>query len=237
MNYLNMIDISHWEGTVDWGKFAESDHRQSAVIVKATESNDFLDSEFKSSKMGLEDWGFVWGAYHFFWSSVDPHRQSDWYLKTVGDWKPGMLPPVLDLEKKDASPNKTQSRVGEWIKDVMKATGCTPIIYTSPSFWNEKCNGGLDWIIDLGCKLWIANYDVFTPNVPGKWKEKGWWGWQYATNGRFAGIPGACDVNYLNCTEQELRQLARLEDAPPVEPNDKEKIKLLWDAHPELHKL
>lgn len=211
------IDISHWEGRVDWEPFFASDHRQHFIIIKATESYNFIDQEFKANWAALADRPIIRGAYHFFHASVDPLKQADWFLKTVGDFPPGTLPPILDLEKKDASANKTQSRAGTWIKTVEKATGLKPILYTSPSFWSEKlaAYGAFDWTLNT-YPLWLAHYGVAAPALPKGWKR--WDFWQYAADGRFEGIPGACDLNWFNGALSELYALANCLPPPETRP-------------------
>jgi len=214
---ISGIDISHWEGHVDWDTFFASDHKQRFIIFKATESYNFVDQEVKANWAALAGRPIIRGAYHYFHASVDPIKQADWFLKTVGDFSSGTLPPILDLEKKDASANKTQSRAGTWIKTVEKATGLKPILYTSPGFWAEKLAawGAFDWTVNH-YPLWLAHYGVAAPVLPKGWKR--WDFWQYATDGRFEGIPGACDLNWFDGAVKELYALANSAPPPDMRP-------------------
>ncbi len=213
---ISGIDISHHEGHVDWDKFFASDHKQRFVIVKATAAYDFKDSEFEANWKALGEANIIRGAYHFFHSGLDPIKQADWFLQIAGvsSFRKRTLAPILDLEKKDATWNKTQSRAGEWIKYIEKYIKRPPIIYSSPGFFAEKLTpwGGFNWTRNK-YPLWLAHYGVDQPTLPEGWAK--WDFWQYATDARFEGIPGACDINWFNGSLKELYALALSE--PPAD--------------------
>jgi lysozyme len=223
------IDVSHWEGKIDWDKVGQNHPDLKFIIVKATEGGTtqykYLDSEFENNWKQLvqlkDKYGWSIGAYHYIRLEYDPHPQAEFYLSMInkyGGFLPGVLPPILDLEgtnNGNVSASKVQSRAGEWIKDVDKATGLKTIIYTSPSYCKEKLAAspkGFDWVANEH-PLYIANYKVQTPYIPLPWKD--YIIWQYDELGKFIGIPGATDRDWFKGTQEDLDKLARKDGTQP----------------------
>src|SRR5437899_3151687 len=88
---LEGIDVSHWDGTVDWAQVAGSG--RAWAIAKATEGVTFLDPAFAANWAGMKAAGLVRGAYHFFRPAHGGVEQADWYLSKVGAFAAGDLPP------------------------------------------------------------------------------------------------------------------------------------------------
>ncbi len=69
-----------------------------------------------------------------------------------------------------------------------------PLIYTNPSFWRTNM-GDTQSFAKAGYKLlWIANWDVPTPDVPANdWAGHGWTFWQNTDCATVNGIAGCVD--------------------------------------------
>jgi hypothetical protein len=78
-----------------------------------------------------------------------------------------------------------------WLERVTKAIGVRPLVYTYPYFWEHL--GGTTAFRNY--PLWIANYGVSEPMLPGGWRR--YWIWQYSASGAVEGIPGRTDLNRL----------------------------------------
>ena len=78
-----------------------------------------------------------------------------------------------------------------WLDRVRKVIGVRPFVYTYPYFWEQL--GGTTAFRNY--PLWIANYGVSEPMLPGGWRR--YWIWQYSASGTVDGIPGRTDLNRL----------------------------------------
>src|SRR5690606_2275403 len=58
------VDVSAWQGTVDWPTIARQD--VDFAYVKATEGSSFVDRQFEANLRGARQAGLLVGAYHFF---------------------------------------------------------------------------------------------------------------------------------------------------------------------------
>jgi len=113
------------------------------------------------------------------------------------------------------------------------------------------------FLFEASRPLWLAWYnEYYTPEQAIKFaREKGWTGpiymWQYASDGDIdddgiadglkIGVESrAVDLNIWIGTEEEFKNFGKVAGTTPEPPIvleilDSEKLKLLWDAHPELH--
>ena len=57
------IDVSHWQGSIDWTAVASSGVR--FAIAKSTDGREYVDATYLTNKAGAEANGIVFGAYHF----------------------------------------------------------------------------------------------------------------------------------------------------------------------------
>ena len=84
-----------------------------------------------------------------------------------------------------ASPSSTERYVATFVAEVRRQLGVRPLIYTFPSF--------MRWTSTHGCKLWIANFGVSRPTIPGPWSKYAVW--QHSSSAIVPGVGGHCDVN------------------------------------------
>jgi GH25 family lysozyme M1 (1,4-beta-N-acetylmuramidase) len=193
--YLEGIDVSKWQGIVDWAQVRAAGKR--FAIGKATEGVGYKDESYDRNKAGARAQGLVFGAYHFARpGNNDPVREADWFLDTAG-YERGMIVPTLDLEQTGGlGPNALTTWTKAWVQRVDARLGVKPMIYTSPSFWRNNLND-TRWFADNGYAIvWIAHWGVSSPSVPaGNWGGRSWTFWQYTSDGRVPGISGRVDLN------------------------------------------
>jgi GH25 family lysozyme M1 (1,4-beta-N-acetylmuramidase) len=196
--YMEGIDVSHWQNTIDWVKVAGAGKK--FAFLKATESTDFLDNMYATNRAKAKANGIRVGAYHFArpgTNSNDAVNEANWFIKNAGPVS-GELLPVLDLE---VTGGLTDSQLETWTKAFMDRvytlTGVRGAIYVSPSFWSNNV-GNSTKIAAGGYKvLWIAHWTTgSTPTTPANnWNGNGWTFWQYTSSGTVAGIDGRVDLN------------------------------------------
>jgi GH25 family lysozyme M1 (1,4-beta-N-acetylmuramidase) len=193
-DYREGIDVSHWQGNIDWVQVAGAG--KSFAIVKATEGVGYKDDKYDRNKAGAMGNGLKFGAYHFARPENDPIREADWFVDN-SDYEHGMLIPTLDLERTGGrGPTGLTNWTKAWLARVDERLGVKPMIYMSPYFWRTNLND-TRWFADNGYEvLWIAHWHVANPSPPAdNWGGHGWTFWQYTSDGRVPGISGRVDLN------------------------------------------
>jgi lysozyme len=197
-NCVAGIDVSNWQGVIDWAKVAKSGYK--FAFLKATEGGTYTDPTFANNRLNANANGIVIGAYDFAQPSTkagQPEAEADLFVN-VSSPKSGDLVPVLDLETTN---NLTAAQLQDWVKRwmyrVYQRTGIRGAIYVSPSFWSTKM-GNTAWFANNGFRvLWIAHWTSGTsPTVPASnWGANGWSFWQWTSSGTVPGISGRVDLD------------------------------------------
>jgi GH25 family lysozyme M1 (1,4-beta-N-acetylmuramidase) len=193
------VDVSTYQGTVDWAKV-----KASGRAFAITRVGDGLggDNTFDANWAGIKANGMVRGAYQYFRASDDPKQQADILLAKIGTPADGDLAPTLDLETLDGQSGATVvANVKTWLSYVKQKTGRTPMIYTSPGFWPSIGNPDLSAYV-----LWVAHWGTTCPSMP-----TGWSTWQFhqdADNGTVSGISGAVDTDVFDGDQAALNAIA-----------------------------
>ena len=194
------IDISHYQGEVDWKMLKQTRQGQfpiNFVFMKATEGGDFSDDKFVANFDSARAHGFVRGAYHFYNPKTDAHKQADFFIQSV-KLEPGDLPPVLDIEKKGRDVKKLQQDLKVWLRKVENHYGVKPIIYASYKFKTRYLNDS----VFNSYPYWIAHYYVDSVQYQGEWKF-----WQHTDVGTLPGIEEKVDLNIFNGSLLDLQKL------------------------------
>lgn len=169
------MDVSHWNGPIDWDKTKESGIEY--AFIKATEGSSFVDSRFGENWGESKRAGVPRAAYHYFRFGIDATKQAKHFWDVVGEL--GDLPHVVDIE--DTKVTADSNALKTFIDRLTELSGSKPIIYTGAWFWNNARWGGpIDWASDY--LLWCADYrDVEAPRIPTDWDT--WHIWQYTSTG------------------------------------------------------
>jgi len=196
------IDISHYQGTIDWEELREAkinDCPLRFILIKATEGSDQVDERFADNFKNARDYDFIRGAYHFWSNRSDAQSQAEWFLSKV-ELQDGDLPPVLDVEKKpkDLPLETFQQNILRWLHIVEDKYHVKPIIYTYRKFKEMYLN---EEVFDQ-YPYWIAHYYVEKLEYHGEWKF-----WQYTDVGKLPGIEGNVDLDVYNGSFYDLRKL------------------------------
>jgi lysozyme len=187
------IDVSKYQPPIDW--FAAREAGVSFAFLKATEGGDRVDSGFEGHRLGAQNAGIPWGAYHFYYFCTPPEVQARSFIDTVPRVR-GMLPPVLDMEWNPQSPScgsvrpppaevRRQMRV--FMDLLHRHYGQRPVIYTTPDFFEDN---GLMAL--AGEEIWLR---AVTRHPTDAYGVRGWTFWQYSATGLVPGIAGRVDLN------------------------------------------
>lgn len=192
------IDISHYQGDIDWKKLRDASINGDPVrfiIMKSTEGNSLIDSNFKDNFNNAKDYGFIRGAYHYFVPGVPAREQAEHFLGQVS-LEEGDMPPVLDFEKQGSlTPEQVADEALTWLRIVEARYKVKPVIYT---YYKFKLTFLSDSVFDE-YPYWIAHYYVDTLRYKGKWKL-----WQHTDAGKLDGIKGDVDFDIYNGSMYDL---------------------------------
>lgn len=217
------IDVSHWQGDIDWGKVKEAGKR--FALIKATDGiGPDPDPAFAANRAGAHQAGLIVGLFHFARFGEDPAEQVDFFLRTVGKME-NELPPMVDLEKLGlpggadgpCSPDQIIPWIHDFAAGMHKQSGRHPILYTEEDFWGG-CTGNTTEFSER--RLWVASWSLTakSPTMPGGWKT--WTFWQYWDKGHVSGIgtadnPVNVDLDRFNGDEQALAALVNKAENSP----------------------
>ena len=180
------LDISHHQEKVNWTRV---DPKYKFIILKATEGQNFLDTDFLYNWNNARLNGFVVGAYHFFTMTSNGTAQADFYISKVSD-SDKTLPPIIDLEisTKKYKKNDVMKNLEEMVDKLEKHYKKRVIFYVNYNTYNAYIKGEFP-----KNKIWITDYKYF-PRIK---EDNRWVIWQVSRRGRIEGIPGFTDKNVL----------------------------------------
>ncbi|HDR7544562.1 MULTISPECIES: GH25 family lysozyme [Bacillus] len=188
---VTFIDVSHWEGNIDWNAVKASGIP--AAYAKATEGVNYIDPTFTKNVQAARSANVLIGAYHFARPEQNDAISEAKYFVSILQSNQTDLMPVLDLEspKDPSNSNLTGSAISNWARSfinyVKQATGKDVMLYTGVWYINEF---GISGLSDI--PLWIAKYSSTPPADAGGWTA--WTAWQYTDSGQISGV-GNCDVS------------------------------------------
>jgi lysozyme len=171
------------------------------AFMKATQGTWFIDKTFDTFRQGAKDAGLKVGYYHYFEPGEDADAQAKYFCDKIGKAEPDALRLVIDAEGDGWTKYSADQRVqmvDDFLKGVQKRIGAKPevCIYCSPNFADEVLVNSPK-LKDYS--LWIANYNVNEPRLPGPWNK--WDFWQYTSKGKVPGIKGNVDLDVFNGTD------------------------------------
>lgn len=229
-NALFGLDISHYEGKHFPVAVLKAEHVD-FIYVKATQGTDFKDPEFGENWAALaalpDEAHIPRGAYHFLASRVSQtgKEQADRFLAYValhGGFKPGDLPPAVDLEWdrlcKDCADRWTSNNrsaadiiatAREFLDRIREKTGRTPLLYTNKSFLADHQISSEAQIGELthGVKVWIFDLSESDLNLelPDPEKNLAHSLWQFSWGSKLpVEYTKDLDVDYFKGSAQEF---------------------------------
>lgn len=191
------IDVSHYQGEIDWPTLKASGQVEFAFI-KATDGSHGVDPSFYRNANQAKSAGVLHGFYHFMRPDDVPGQIAN-ARKVVTDEALESQPLMLDVEVATI----TLAQVEAFLTAIPQA-----ILYTDRSWIGANVVGPLGtrptslWTVPL----WLAEYGVTNPNLT-PWPS--WTFWQYGT-GRVPGIQTLVDLDWFNGTQDDLQNFWKL---------------------------
>jgi GH25 family lysozyme M1 (1,4-beta-N-acetylmuramidase) len=247
-DYAFGIDISHWNGAVNFDVIKAHQPKVCFIAAKATESDYFKDDQFDYHWAEMKRIGVGRIAYHFVRFNKEAQPQVNKLLSATTDWDWEHDRIALDCEVAGGvSWVKITEIVAQAMQLLKQRTGRYPIIYSRKNWVDLHLDPSVtpidqaDW--------WLANYlaNVEYPNyqnekMPPPPLPEGASKWlihQTGSQCRPIGVASHyLDYNRWNGTEADVRQYFGMDASKPEpvpEPPLERKVEMLWEAHPELH--
>ena len=187
------IDVSTWNGNIDWNKVKNSG--VSYVIIRtgfrgSTQGSLVEDNKFRQNIQGATNAGLKVGVYFFSQAvnEVEAVEEASMVLSQVKGYKL-TYPVFIDVEPSGGRADKLSS--GERTKVInafcqtIQNGGLRAGVYANKTWLNQKMNvSALS-----GYKIWLAQYNS-TVTYGGRYDM-----WQYSDKGSVAGISGKVDMN------------------------------------------
>src|SRR5215213_2379683 len=118
----NGIDVSHWQGAIDWQKVRTAGKK--FALLKATEGTSFADPKFANYRAGARAAGIVIGAYHYARpdsTAGDAVTEARWMVSQIAPLATDDLRPALDLESTGGLSATALTRwVLDWTNEVYR---------------------------------------------------------------------------------------------------------------------
>ena len=218
------VDVSNWEGLIDWPTVANPPLREGQVpaprtvrfaFTKATQGT-YRDPFFAGNWQGMAAAGLIRGVYDFGDFTKNPVLDARYfvdYVNSAGGFRAAGDFAVLDAEGKTGKKKKKAivKWINRWTKEVQRLTGLPNkrmVIYTGSWWWGPK-TGNSTKFAKKGYRLWASGYGA-QPAIRG-WK---WSWWQYTDRAKVPGINGGTDANVWKSSNASLRKAAGLPPLP-----------------------
>lgn len=202
------IDISHYQGTVDWeelcfyvdktrrlykkGNKKTSRREVDFVVAKATQGARYRDNKYKEHKQGARERNILFGAYHFYSWKASAKAQADNFIRTA-QLQSGDLVPILDVEMYEGRLPERDSLL-VWLNTVEKYYNRRPVIYTG-----ENC-----YLTYLLPHKEFSRYAYWIARYGGQEPSRHHIIWQCSENGKAGGVKRPVDLNVFRGTKADM---------------------------------
>lgn len=187
------IDVSKWNGTIDWNQVKASG--VSYVIIRcgyrgSSQGALIEDPKYKANIEGATKAGLKVGVYFFSQAidEVEAVQEASMVLSLVKGYKLS-YPIFLDVEasggRADNISKETRTAVCKAFCQTIQNSGYTAGVYANKTWLTSKIDTS-----QLGSyKIWLAQYAA-QPTYTGRYEM-----WQYKDSGSVPGISGHVDLN------------------------------------------
>ncbi len=198
--FVRGIDVSRWQGTVDWAKVKAAGIEFAMIRIGAyDDSGCTLDSKAIYNLQQAEKNGVLAGVYFYSGAKLpqDARKEAQWVLDQIAGFSisyPVVLDWEMDSYKKDVSAAVRTDTALAFLQEVENA-GYEAMLYTpqadfeSGELWEKERILGK-------YPVWVARYsDPKYPEVSYPDGKRDYAMWQYSDGGKIDGISGNVDLN------------------------------------------
>ena len=203
MSNIYGIDVSAWQGTIDWAKVKKAGCGH--AVLKIARKELTADKQFSANIKGCKAQGIPYGVYRYVYeyteTAAKKAAQAVVELLKKYDAAPGTVV-WLDVEDESiqfaAKTTLTASILAA--QKVIEAAGFGFGVYCGKYWYDSVLKTK-----QLSCPFWIARYPstnavAFGAAPAAKYKPtttQPLWGWQYSAWGVVPGISGNVDLNQI----------------------------------------
>ena len=187
------IDVSHYQGTIDWKQVAQYENIQ-FVYIKATQGTKFTDRQYSYNIRQARQNGLKVGSYHFFSHQTPARKQFEHFQEVAKKAEQDLIPMVdvevalSSLERQRMSLSAFQDSLQLFMDLCKNYYGEYPMIYATNRSYNELCGERF-----LNYHLYIGRYGSNEPVICHTSKKHTIW--QYSEKGNLKGIPQPVDLS------------------------------------------
>ncbi|MDO4788866.1 MAG: GH25 family lysozyme [Johnsonella sp.] len=184
--YARGIDVSHWQGRIDWKEVAQDDI-QFAMIGTGYPRKP--DPTFHYNAREASAAGIALGIYIYSYADTvaEAEAEADYVLHLIKDY-PVSYPVAYDIEDERAHGKLSRAKLTEIVLAFTRKienAGYHPMLYASDSWLSSK----FDQSRLEGLDIWVARYHkrhrYHNPAI-----------WQATNQGRVRGIRGFVDIDF-----------------------------------------
>ena len=182
------IDVSQWNGTIDWATVSS----QVDFVFMRASWEETADTKFTYNASGCETYGIPYGVYVYSYAETEAEAIGEAnYVLSLVDGYNLTLPIYFDFED-ECQMNLSTSMKKAVVKafcDTIYAAGYQPGIYT------------YKWVLDsVLTDSYFKTLPTWVPEINGASYTSYTGGvtmWQYSWTGKFNGMSGDVDCNYM----------------------------------------
>lgn len=182
------LDVSHYQGNIDWKRVAKEGNVCYAYI-KCSEGATIQDSHYQRNIVGAKEAGLPVGVYHFYRPTSSPAEQLA-NMTSMARREHMDLVPIVDIEHRGKESIETfQRNLRNFVESVERYYGKRPMLYTGQNFYNRYLVGLFpehSWM--------IAKYIEEPPLLD---DNQDYAIWQFSSKSRIPGINGNVDRSCL----------------------------------------
>lgn len=189
---FNGIDVSHWQGTIDWKKVYDSGVRNAIIKLGGSDAGTYTDKSFERNYTEARKNGLRIGVYWFtgknFCTVEDGIREAEECIKRLGD-RVLDYPIYCDIEAQPTDKNGITQAVMTFCGTIHDKYGRAVGVYGSDiAGFRDRMD--IDAIQAYPyISIWVARYG----SAP-RWVKK-FDIWQSSSNGSVPGISGRVDTD------------------------------------------
>ncbi len=178
------IDVSHWQGAIDWRQVAENDV---SFVMLGTRYSGQVDPMFHTNATGALDAGIQLGVYIYSYAvnTAMAEAEADFVLDLIKDY-PISYPVAFDMEasvQSTLSPGELAAIINAFCKKIEDA-GYHAILYANDYWLANKID-----MSQVNYDVWVARYEK-----PHEYVNPVMW--QATSTGVIDGVNGNVDIDF-----------------------------------------
>ena len=184
---LQGIDVSSYQGNIDWKKVAQSKHFAILRAGTGYQGTNCKDSKFEDNYRNAKAAGVKVGAYWYSYATSvsDAKREANWFLGHLNG-KKFEWPVYYDIEESSQFSSGIHNSIAKAFCEILEAKKYYCGIYASGSRWSNN----FDKEVRTKYTVWIAHWGVSQPSYTGSYHV-----WQKSSEGSVNGISGRVDLD------------------------------------------